>query len=161
MIVVSDASPINYLILIEAVHILPTLFTQIIIPHAVNLELLHSSAPSAVRRWISHKPDWLLVQHAKPEPEMDLQELDAGEREAIQLAIQTQADLIILDEYAARRVANQRGLHLTGTLGVLNVAGQRALITIPQAVTRLRSTSFRAAPSLYQWLLEQHPDAST
>ncbi len=155
MIVVADASPINYLVLIDAVYVLPTLFTQIVIPQAVYLELHHPSAPVSVRRWIAHKPDWLLVQQAVLSADQDLQLLDEGEREAILVAERVCAKLIILDERAARQIATQRGLRITGTLGVLNVAGQHKLIDIPQAVARLRSTSFRAAPKLYQWLLEQ------
>lgn len=82
--------------------------------------------------------------------------LHRGEREAIRLAQTLDADLIVLDEQAARTVAGQRGMHVIGTLGVLNEAGARGLVDIPEAVSRLRQTTFRAAPSLYKWLLDQH-----
>ena len=62
MIVVSNTSPLNYLILVEAVHLLPALFGSIIIPLAVHDELSDRLAPDPVRHWIMQKPDWLLVQ---------------------------------------------------------------------------------------------------
>lgn len=87
--------------------------------------------------------------------------LHRGEREAILLAEEIEADLIILDEKVARAVAFQRGLRVVGTLGTLNEAGARNLIDIPLAVNRLRLTTFRAAPSLYKWLLNQHEKRSS
>lgn len=61
----------------------------------------------------------------------------------------------LLSERAARRAATERGLRVTGTLGVLNFAGQRGLVDVSQAIERLRQTSFRASPGMYQWLLDQ------
>jgi predicted nucleic acid-binding protein len=49
MIVVADTTPINYLILIGEIEVLPELYGQVIIPHAVCEELLRSRAPGAVR----------------------------------------------------------------------------------------------------------------
>jgi len=51
MHVVADASPLRYLILIGHIDLLPTLFTQIIIPHAVLGELQRAQTPPVVRRW--------------------------------------------------------------------------------------------------------------
>ncbi|MDQ2695823.1 MAG: DUF3368 domain-containing protein [Pseudomonadota bacterium] len=154
MRVVANASPLNYLVLIEAAHLLSELFGTVIIPQAVQEELRHASAPEAVRGWIDHKPDWLLVRTVQPENGY-LARLHRGEREAILLAERVTADLIILDERAARRAATERGLRVTGTLGVLNFAAQRGLVDVSQVIERLRRTSFRASPAMYQWLLDQ------
>ncbi len=52
MIVVSNTSPLNYLILVEAAHLLPAFFSNIIIPLAVRDELSDALAPDPVRHWI-------------------------------------------------------------------------------------------------------------
>ncbi|OLE50897.1 MAG: hypothetical protein AUG51_25690 [Acidobacteria bacterium 13_1_20CM_3_53_8] len=54
MTVVSDTSPINYLVLIDSVHILPDLFEQIVVPQAVRDELLAAGAPDKVKNWITN-----------------------------------------------------------------------------------------------------------
>jgi predicted nucleic acid-binding protein len=59
MIIVSDTSPINYLILIGQIDCLPQLFKHLIIPEAVYLELLDVAAPSLVQRWIGSPPNFL------------------------------------------------------------------------------------------------------
>lgn len=90
MIVVSDTSPLNYLILIELPDILPKLFDRILIPEAVRRELLSPAAPDAVKRFLAAAPDWL---EARPSPDVDpaLRQLDSGEREAISLAVASSA----------------------------------------------------------------------
>jgi len=58
MIVVSNTSPLNYLILIELQHVLPTLFERVLIPDAVMQELRSSAAPKPVKDWLNKIPDW-------------------------------------------------------------------------------------------------------
>lgn len=156
MMVVSNTSPLNYLVLIGAVDLLPQLFGTLSIPSAVRDELSDPDTPDPVRTWIAQPPDWLHAEHIEAGSDTALNALHRGEREAILLAEKFEADLIILDEQAARTVASQRGLHVTGTLGVLNEAGAQGFIDISEAVSRLRQTTFRAAPRLYKWLLDQH-----
>lgn len=62
MIIVSNTSPINYLILIGYIDLLPQLFQQIIIPQAVYSELSDSVAPLPVQTWIATPPEWLKIQ---------------------------------------------------------------------------------------------------
>jgi len=59
MIVVSDTSPLNYLVLIEFQHILPELFERILIPQAVRQELQSAAAPDAIKRFLATEPEWL------------------------------------------------------------------------------------------------------
>ena len=59
MIVVSDTSPLNYLVLIGHVEILPTLFGRVLVPPAVMAELQQSGTPEPVRRWAGMPPGWL------------------------------------------------------------------------------------------------------
>jgi predicted nucleic acid-binding protein len=52
MIVVSDTSPLNYLILIELHDLLPKLFDRILIPEAVHRELQSAAAPDPIKRFL-------------------------------------------------------------------------------------------------------------
>jgi predicted nucleic acid-binding protein len=62
MIVVSDTSPLCYLLLINLVDLLPQLYGQVVIPESVCSELLNSDAPEAVRSWMAQPPSWLEIQ---------------------------------------------------------------------------------------------------
>jgi predicted nucleic acid-binding protein len=97
MIVISDTSPLCYLILIDAVELLPQLYGCVIIPEAVYAELAASGSPVKVQSWINHHPSWLEVQSPADTLDVILGQLDAGERAAIALAEQLQADLVLLD----------------------------------------------------------------
>ena len=156
MIIVSNTSPINDLILIGHINLLPELFQQIIIPQAVYSELSDASAPSPVQTWIATPPDWLKIQPVSQPSDAILDLLDPGEREAILLAQELNADLLLLDDMKARRTATERGLAITGILGILDQAATMKLIDLPTAVQNLQNTSFWASESLFQKLLDKH-----
>lgn len=110
--------------------------------------------------WIRTQPDWLQVRPAPPVEGFSipkvLHELDPGEQEAIKLAYVAEGSLLIIDEKAGRRIAKELGLSMTGTIGVLDLAASERLIDVPDVISRIRATSFRAAPRLYRWLLDRH-----
>ena len=81
MIVVSDTSPLNYLVLIQCADLLPQLFGRVAAPPEVITELLHVRAPIAVRAWASSPPAWLEVV-ATQAPPMELS-LGPGEAAAL------------------------------------------------------------------------------
>jgi hypothetical protein len=60
MIVVSDTSPLNYLILTESVQVLVAIFGRMYAPSAVVNELAHPRSPEAARSWASNPPEWLV-----------------------------------------------------------------------------------------------------
>jgi Predicted nucleic acid-binding protein, contains PIN domain len=154
MLVVADTSPINYLILIQHELLLPALYTHVVVPPAVQHELQDPETPLAIRVWIVHPPAWFEIRptrHSLPVTEMP--DLGDGEREAIVLAQELQADFLLIDEEDGRREAHSRALTVTGTLGVLERAAIRGLIDLPTALTRLQATTFRARPALFQDLL--------
>jgi predicted nucleic acid-binding protein len=153
--VVSDTSPIYYLLQIGSVDILPALFGGIRIPQAVRDELAHPGAGPSVRRWIASPPDWLTVHVVAIEPAPDLVRLHQGEREAILLAASLEADLLLLDEKRGRQAAQERGIAVTGLLGVLDLAAERGLLALPEVVESLRRSSFRVEPRLLKLLLER------
>jgi len=156
MIVVADTSPLNYLIQIDCEDLLPKLFGRILIPAGVMLELSHASAPAAVKAWLNRVPGWVEVCPASLTPDAGLASLGMGEREAIQLAEEHQADLLLMDERKGRREANRRGLKTTGTLGVLVSAGELRLIDPNRAYRRLLiETTFRTSLALEAQFLGQ------
>jgi predicted nucleic acid-binding protein len=93
MIVVADASPLNYLIQIESDRLLHALFGKVLIPTAVIDELRNPMAPPMVSSWVSRLPSWIEIRTAATPPDASLGILDLGEREAILLAQETHADL--------------------------------------------------------------------
>jgi predicted nucleic acid-binding protein len=153
MIAVSDTSPINYLIQIGYLHILPQLYDGVIIPQAVYEELNHERAPEAVRQWISNLPGWAVIHPGEVSDR--LLDLGRGEREAILLADQLKADAVLLDDYKARMIAEEKGLAVIGTLGLLKRASQQGLMDLSEAFDRLQKTTFRADPELMESMLQQ------
>ncbi len=150
MIVVSDTSPLNYLLLIGYIEVLPQLYGGVLIPQAISDEMQSTGAPDAVRAWAASLPEWVEVRRITP---VDLGvELDAGEQEVLSLALEMEADVVLLDERMGRRAAEVKGLAVIGTLGILEVAAKRDLIDLKDAVKRLRQTNFRAAPALWKRL---------
>ena len=82
--------------------------------------------------------------------------LDEGETAAIALAISLDADLLLMDDRKGVEVARGKGLRVTGTLGVLDLAAQRDLINFAQAVDRLRRTTFRIPEAILNSLMKKH-----
>ncbi|MEK7409245.1 MAG: DUF3368 domain-containing protein [Acidobacteriota bacterium] len=153
MIVISDTSPLNYLVLIELEGILPALFGEIVLPTAVFEELHSAAAPEKLRAWLGTSPRWIRIE-AAPAITPDLMGLGAGEREVIALGLHSNASLVLLDEARGRRMALERGLAVAGTLGILERAARQGMIRLSEAVDRLRHTSFRASPRLLESLRE-------
>jgi predicted nucleic acid-binding protein len=141
MIVVSDTSPLNYLILTESVHVLPAIFGRVYAPSAVVKELSHPRSPEAVQTWASRPPEWLAVQDPRQvDPSL---KLGAGETAAISLAVELQADRVLIDERKGYKAALLRGLNATTTLGVLEEASHRGLIDFKKTLERLdKETTF-------------------
>ena len=154
MIVVADTSPINYLILIQEIDILPKMYGSVVVPQTVRDELVRLSAPQLVRSWVDHLPVWLEVRSPLALPDSSLAKLDAGERDAITLATELQADQLIVDDREGRREAERRGIPAIGTLGVLREAATLKLLNIQVAVERLQGTSFYVAPEVFAKLLK-------
>jgi predicted nucleic acid-binding protein len=155
MIVIADTTPLNYLILIDLTQILSALFGQVVIPQAVLNELQAPQAPDKVREWFVQRQEWIIVKEVQ-QHDVTLAHLDPGEREAITLAQELQADLILLDERLGRQEATDRGFNIAGTIGLLDRAGARGLIDVPTAVAKLRQTTFRASPRLLTALLDRY-----
>jgi predicted nucleic acid-binding protein len=145
-VVVSDTSPLNYLILCGAEGILPRLFRQVVIPPMVFRKMQQPNTPPQVRQWAAALPEWVAVQTPKT---VNLAlDVDAGEMEAICLAQEIHADAVLMDDRAGRNAAIQCGLAVVGTIGLLEQAAARGLIELPATLARLHQTNARLNPEL-------------
>jgi len=153
MIVVSDTSPLNYLVLIGQEELLPKLFGRVIIPQIVFDELKGYGAPTMILEWIENLPAWVEIQQTNliAAPSLDI--LDKGERDAILLAQELSADLVLLDDRQARNAAVDLGLTITGTVGVLDKASRTGLIDLRLVLKNLQNTNFYVANELIDKLL--------
>lgn len=117
--VVADTGPLNYLILIEAVGTLPRLFSAVLIPPGVREELSHAKAPSLVREWVAQPPAWLTIVNPESSSPSELASLVPAERQAIAIAVQEEAALLIDDREGVAEGAKK------GHRGDRNISGTR------------------------------------
>jgi predicted nucleic acid-binding protein len=157
MTVVSDTSPLRYLVAAGQADLLAKLFGTILIPSAVEREILDPHAPPSVRHWMAQRPTWLQIHKVQTTPDAILTEqLDPGEAEAIQLAQELRADALIMDERRGRQIAAGRGITVIGVLGMLRESYRRGFIDNPIALAaQLRSLGFRASRALTRRFEEQ------
>jgi predicted nucleic acid-binding protein len=159
MTLVSNTSPLCYLVLIGHAEVLPKLYGSAHVTQKVLEELRHPDAPPLVRDWAAAPPGWLNIHSDPAEPDTTLAALDPGERTALRLAEQLHADAVLLDDSAARALAVQRRLKVSGTLGVLCDAAQAGLLNLPATLDLLRKTNFRASPELWKMLYTRQSGA--
>lgn len=152
-VVVSDTSPLHYLILCDAETALPRLFRQIVIPPTVFRELQQPNTPSPVRDWAMSLPAWAIVRTPKT---LSLTlDVDPGELEAICLAQEIKADAVLMDDRAGRSAAVHCGVAVIGTVGLLEQAAARGLLDLPDVIDRLRQTNARLHPELIRAALQR------
>ena len=155
MKVVSDTTPINYLVLIDAIELLQALYTTIHLPTGVITEMLDIKAPAAVRAWAMNPPAWVKVEHAAMITGDD--SLGIGEREAIGLAEKLDNSMVLLDDARAIKEAEHRGIRVFSTLNILEKAHRCGLIDLRSTLERLQMTSFYLTPDIYKAVLDRNP----
>lgn len=143
MIIISDTTPLHYLILLEQAELLEKLFGKIVIPEAVFDEMQHEGTPEFIRLWIEHLPAWIEIKTPSQNNLERVKELGRGETEAIALAIETNADAILMDDRRAIREARKNNLLVLTTLGILELAAAKNLIDFSQTLAELAKTNFR------------------
>lgn len=116
-------------------------------------ELRHPLAPEPVRDWATNGPVW--VEILSPKSTITLGQLDLGESEAIALAAEMHADVVLMDEQAGRQEAVRRGLRVAGTLSILDEAEQAGLVNFEGAVAELQKTSFRVSQTVLAEIREK------
>ncbi len=147
MKVVADTSPLIALERIGRLDILPGLFGSVVCPQSVIDELRafpgHLRADSSIEQssWLSIRPD--------PREMVFRKELGAGETAAIALAVNIKAEMIVLDDLAARRIAREIGLKISGTLGIVLAACRYGLLAdVAGTLDDLRSAGFHLSNTL-------------
>jgi predicted nucleic acid-binding protein len=155
MIVVSDSSTLVSLAAIGQLHLLHEFFGRVILPGAVLSEVLAGGAGKPGFHELTTL-EWLEVIAVQDRNALQpLDHLDLGEAEAIVLAQELGADLLLMDELDGRQAAAERGLRLISVLGLLSRAKHEGRIdAVRPLVQRLRDEMrFRISETLLQRVL--------
>jgi predicted nucleic acid-binding protein len=142
MLVVSDTSTLSNLAIIGRLELLRQQFSEVLMPPAVAAELAALRDPPACATLIKAVRDgWLMEKPLSPSAPFpaELRGLDAGETEALRLALALRADRVLMDEKEGRQRAATLGIRTIGVLGVLIVAKDAGVIpALKDEITRLR-----------------------
>jgi hypothetical protein len=156
VIIVSDTTPLSELAKIGKVALLSNIFGKVIIPDEVANEIAAANN-SLVTAVLLQKHNFELRSVSNPQKVLDLfhnTKLDLGECAAILLAEELQADQLLIDDLAARKEAQKRGLPMIGTVGILVIAKQQGLITsVKEVLDELIANGTRISQTLYQQAL--------
>ncbi len=159
MIVVSDTSALSALFLVGQLDLLPSLYGQVIVPPAVMREILRLESQFGHDLSGLKNASWVAVIPVSDAKKVRVYQyaLDEGESEAIVLAIEISADLLLIDEMRGRKVAQSEGIPFTGVLGVLLSAKSKGLLgAVRPILDNLRSeTNLRISQRLYDFVLQQ------
>jgi predicted nucleic acid-binding protein len=145
---VVDTSALVALGQLDLLHLLPDLFGEVLLPGAVRREALErrEDAPGAATIERAVMAGELRVQRVSSpavQPAWS-RSLGSGETEVIRLALELGADFVVLDDLAARRIADGLGLRVIGTVGILLLARRAGkLTTVLPLIERLRTAGFR------------------
>ena len=136
MIVVSDTTPLITLMKAEKLDILHDMFGEVLIPEAVFSEVTGNETFKGEADYF-RKKDYIKVVTVQEKSQVAFLQratgLDRGESEAIIYADVAKADLLLMDEIAGRRVAQNMNLPITGSVGILIQAFQSGMITLQEA----------------------------
>lgn len=156
MIVVSNTSPIINLATIRKLDLLRQLYGQVAIPLAVYNEVIGGAEQLGDSRVAML--DWLETRQATNEAVVAALklELHEGEAEAIALAIELKADLLLMDERKGRGIASRLGLKPVGLLGVLVEAKYRGLVVSVRPIMDdlIEKAGFWISQPLYKRVLQ-------
>ena len=149
-VVVSDTSCLIVLNKINALHLLPALYQQI------------WTTPEVAAEYGKDLPDWVILQSVTNQHYLQMLclQVDEGEASAIALALELPADLLILDDDQARKLARRLGISITGTLGLLLKAKSAGLIPqIKPYIQMIQLTDFRVSQVLVDKVLRMADEA--
>ena len=155
MIVVADTSPLNYLVRLGRVELLRQIYGRIVIPDAVLRELQHGVSPREVREWALSPPEWLEVVSVLRIDSRISSDLGDGEREAISIALEMRAEVLLIDDAEARVAAEALDLHATGTLAFLLRAAELGHFDFANELDKLRAMRFRVSDEVVARLLQR------
>ncbi len=160
MLVISNTSPLLNLAIIDHLHLIEQQFGEIIIPKGVFVELRISEnlkGSQELRQAI--KKGWIKVKEVQNKAFVQLlrRELDLGETEAIALAIESKADLLLLDEREGRKIARNFNVKITGIMGIILKAWhQEKIVSVEDVINQLRTDAhFHISAKLEQQILQE------
>ena len=145
-VIISDTSCLIILTKIGEIDLLRQLYKTVTITKDISLE------------FGENLPEWFEVQQVKDHYRQQLLEMqiDKGEASAIALALETSDNIVILDDWKARKVAERLGLSITGTLGVIIKAKNTGITpSIKPYLDKIRETNFRISEELEQLALKE------
>lgn len=156
MVIISDTSVASNFLQIDRLDLLYQLYQEIVIPPAVEREIQQLSGygidPNLFLRmnWVSvvNPTDQAFVEQLS-------RQLDPGEAEAIVLALELRADYLLIDEILGRKIAEEQGLTITGTLGTLLRAKEKGFIyEVKPLMDQLQTdVGFWIHETLYRYIL--------
>lgn len=157
-IVVSDTTAIIHLAKIDALQLLKSLYGEILIPQAVFDELTQRGRTQPGALQVMNAASWIKVvpiQHPIVAVKLRAR-LDLGESEAIALALETNADVLIIDEALGRAIAKKLVNRIIGMVGILLKAKSAGLINeINPYLINLKKTGFRISDELMRFALSE------
>ena len=160
MLVVADASPLVGLVKIGHAELLAALYGTVVIPSQVAAELASPKRPAEIRAFMASSPPWLSIR--APSRLEAIDDLDPGELEAISLARELGADLLLIDEAKGRAAAIALGIPTARTAAVLfDAANAGVLPDLKSAFDKLRATNFRVPAKVLDELLARHQATRT
>lgn len=137
--IISDTSCFIILSKIEKLYLLKSVYGQIV------------TTSDIVEEFGEQLPDWIIIEHVADKSRQRILELqiDRSESSAIALALETQNCTLILDDFKARKIAQQLGITITGTIGVIVKAKLNGIIpSIKPYIEKIKETNFRISAEI-------------
>lgn len=161
MIVVSDTTPLISLLKIKRIGLLEKLFGEVVIPQAVFTELTVDIRFAEEAEVIKNEK-FISVKEVSNMASVNILKratgLDQGESEAIILSDEIQADILLMDEAKGRKISDQMGIHIMGTIGILMVAYEDDILTadeVKKCIDGLQIAGRHIGHKHYQMLLDR------
>ena len=164
--IISNTGPIIALMIIGKLDILKQLFDEILIPYEVHQELLQGKSvkdfAGLMRIAVYGQKDWIKVQELQTSLNPALKGvLDAGEASVIQLASDIKANIVLIDERKARKIAKSMyGLNVVGTAKILVEAKKRGIIdTVKNLLDEMRDGGYWLGDNIVHRILKEAGEA--
>lgn len=158
ILIVADAGPLIGISRINRLHLLKQLYGSVLIPQKVFDEITMSGGKPGARAVASAvQAGWIKVIQIKNHSSVSSLKrvLDEGEAEAIQLAVEKNAHLLLMDEKKGRKVAKSRGINVIGTGGILIKSKNTGLLEFVSPILQeLKKAGYRLSPALCKKILE-------
>lgn len=158
MIVVADTSPITALLHLQNIHLLESLYGPVFIPVSVANELNSLIAYGFDISFLEDKEKYIIRQAADTSfIKMLSVHIDAGEAEAIALAKELNADLLLIDEKLGKQYAEVEHITCKGVVGILIAAKNQGLLPMvkPLLDDLIQNLKFRLSDKIYKLALQK------